>query len=333
VQGHYHIPLAFSRWKLSIALARTLCSNHLDHFEYYLDVLQSYFGQYSIIDGNTANIRLKSSRLIRLRDFSRKNKIGELGQAISWIYIMENGYPFINDFRFFCNQANIIIPNRISTPDFIAQSTNLTTDLCIFESKGKELATYASIKSKLKDGLRQCNNGAKLINNNNGYHVTKQISFCAEFSTDKNSFDSSLNFCDPSSENNYQKIDDLPVRIHYASWFYIIGDFQNVENLITNKPIRLNETDYQIREVNGINYWTISFFSKGYYILNILRRNPLFFKSFQRYVDIKIGISDNVVKFLSKNESSLPYNIKPESNENFEIFADGTLIIDFPEEK
>jgi len=329
--------LRLSGWKMAIALARTLCSNHLDQKEFYYDVISSIYSLTLIVHKPMNNFRLKSNRLNRLRDFSRTNKIGELGQATVWLYLMENGYPFITDFDFFCNQNGIVVPANYSTPDFVAQNSAKSINLCLAESKAKETISTTRLKTNLKDGLNQCDSGELLINGNGNtpFQIVKKIAFCTEFSDENNQINSQLNFSDPENFNDILKTNDLPLKIHYASWFYIIGDFVNAINLINGKPIEFNEKLFLKRILKGIEYWTINIFDilidtyERHFFMEDLKwfYHPFIFK----YEDIKLGISDNVIQYLknSDNTKEIETN-KPESEKNYEIFVDGTIIVDIP---
>lgn len=328
--------LSFSGWKMAIALARTLCSNHLDIKEFYYDFISSIFSLSLIVHRPMNNFRLRSNRLNRLRDFSRTNKIGELGQAAVWLYLMENGYPYINDFDFFCNQNGIVVPANSSTPDFVAQNSATSINLCLAESKAKETVSTTRLKSNLKDGLNQCDSGESLINGNGNTHfnIVKKLAFCTEFSDENNQTNSQLNFSDPENINDILDTNDLPLRIHYASWFYIIGDFDNVMNLINRKPIEFNEKRFQKRNINGVDFWTIKIFD---ILIDTYERHfmELFKWFYHPYIfkceDVKLGISDNVIKYLKNTDYAMEIEkYKSESKNNYEIFVDGTIIVDIP---
>lgn len=328
--------LSFSGSKMAIALARTLCSNHLDQKEYYFDVIISMFSLSLIIHKPMNNFRLKSSRVNRLRDFSRTNKIGELGQATVWLYLMENGYPYINDFDFFCKQNGIDIPANSSTPDFVAQKEDKSVNLCLAESKGKLTNSTTRTKTNLKIGISQCNCGEALINSkaHTPFQIVKKIAFSAEFSNENDNKDSQLSFADPENFNDNLNKDDLPLRIHFASWFYIIADFENAESLIKGNPIKFNEDRFQKSNVNGIDFWTINIFD---ILIEIIHKQ--FIKDFEyflplfifRYRNIKLGISHNVIKYLknSNNAENLE-TLNSVSENNYEIFVDGTIIVGIP---
>ena len=146
-----HNDINVNGWKLSMAMARALCSNQLDRREYYFDIIQSILNLAFLINRQSRNLRLNSNRIHRLRDFSRTNKIGELGQGMTWLYLEEESdYPFVADFDYFCELNGIHIPPNSSTPDFVSQDNNQTTKVCLAEAKGKELNSKTTLKNFLK---------------------------------------------------------------------------------------------------------------------------------------------------------------------------------------
>lgn len=322
-------PLQFRGWRLAIAMARTIASRHLDRIEYYSDIFSAYLGLLNIVHPNVPNIRLSSNRLDMLRDFSRTSRIGELGQAIVWLYLMENNYPFINDFRFFCHHNNIAIPPNSSTPDFIAQTAAISIDICLVEAKGKETLATTSIKSKLRKGLQQCDAGELLLAGS-AFNVQKKLAFCTEFSDENNGLDSTLSYSDPKLNANSKVRNDLPMRLHYASWFYIIGDFKNVNNLVKGEKINLNEKMYNREHFNNTTYWTISPYN-SFLLENLSSINKdngvfSFFPIFLTETKMKLAISEGVISRLQKLDDSILFNFGNESSESQELFSDGTAI-------
>lgn len=325
-----HNNLNINGFRLSIAMARTLCSQHLDNREYWIDIISSLLGVSNLIANNSPNIRIKESRISQLRDFSRTNKIGEISQGVVWLYLQENGYPFINDFHFFCRQNGVTVPVAYSTPDFVCQDTQMRNNYCLCESKGKELISTTSIKDKLKYALEQCDSGESLLNTHR-INVSKKIGFCTEWADDNNQRDSKLHFVDPENDFLDKKEDLQTMRIHYASWFYMIGDFENVERLLKGEKIKMPLKDFRIETIEKNNYYILDRIPYSIYkkLEKYIDRRMIFpfdFYGFSR-LDSSVGISQDVISFLSENESVDLKTFENVSNEIFDLFTDGTIIL------
>ena len=331
-----HTPLTFKSWQLSIAMARTLCNKHIGAPELYIDTIQAFFSLPFLINSVNNNLRLNSNRLNRLRDFSRTNKIGELAQAITWIYLEEeSNFPYIVDFELFCNNNGIIIPQNSSTPDFIAQDKALTNNICIAESKGKLINSTSMLKSKLKDGLNQCDIGELLVNTVGTFNVVKKLCFCSEFSSEIDSINSKLHFVDPDKPNIEINYNDYIFRAHYANWFYFIGEFTNADKLLKGELIEFNEKVFTKKEINGEVYWVTNLFEKILQTIdNIESRTytQILFLNYFLDEKVNIGIADKVVKSLnSKNTTPFDFT-SPKSDMNL-FFRDGTIITGISDNK
>lgn len=332
-----HSNLNIKGWSLALALARTICTKHLDSIELYYDTIQSFFSLPLIIDLHSSNLRLKSNRLKRLRDFSRTNKIGELGQAIMWLYFVENSsYPYITDFAFFCEKNGINILRNSSTPDFVAQDLKKTTNICLVEAKGKELKSQSSLKSKLKIGLNQCKIGQQIIQTQSQYKVIKNICFCSVFSTESETTNTKLHFVDPAELSNQNTVNDFIYRAHYASWFYLIGDFSNAENLTNGKSITFDTKLYTEKLINGELFWTVNLFERIIDTLVRIESPILYHILLPHYMGdrkVKIGIADKVVKTLV-SDTITEFELFTTNSESIDIiFRDGTIITDIDEDK
>lgn len=329
LQVNNHNPLTFNGWRLSIAMARTLCNQHIGIPELYFDIMQSIFSLQFLINGANNNIRLNSNRLNRLRDFSRTNKVGEVAQAMTWLYLVEeSNFPFVNDFELFCTNNGIVIPPNSSTPDFIAQDTNKTTNICIAESKGKLINSPATIKSKLKKGLNQCDVGEILVNTTGTHTVVKKLCFCSEFSREIDATNSQLHFVDPDKPVNNIDYSDYIFRAHYSNWFYLIGDFNNADKLLKGNNIEFNEKVFTKKEIQGEVYWVTNFVDKVFSSFRNINSNirPLILISdYLLSNKINIGISEKVVNSLKNKDIEKFDYIAPKSDKDI-FFKDGTIL-------
>jgi hypothetical protein len=329
IEINNHTPLAFSSWELSVAMARTLCDKHINIPELYFDSVQALFSLPFLISRTSNNLRFNSNRIIRLRDFSLTNKIGEVAQALTWIYLEEkSSFPFVVDFELFCSKYGITIPANSSTPDFIAQGVNKTTNICIAESKGKLINSRTTIKTKLNSGLNQCDIGELIVNSSGTYSVIKKLCFCSEFSRDIDIENSKFHFVDPEKPNKNKNIDDFIFRAHYANWFYLLGEFVDAEKLSKGESIDFNDSYFTKEEINGDIYWTTNLFEKILRTFEVieLKYYPLFiiFVYFNNR-EVKIGIADNVLQALKTKEvTSIELKVSKSDNELF--FRDGTIL-------
>lgn len=320
-------PLTIKGVQLSMAIARTTCNEYINYPELYFDAIQSLLGLQFLINKKNNNLKLNEGRVKRLRDFSRTSKIGELAQAITWLYLEEkSNFPFSIDFELFCKNNSVKIPAKSKTPDFIAQDTTRSTNICIVESKGKLANSTRSLKTKLKDGLDQCEVGETLINANGVYKVVKKLSFCTELFLDNNVGDTTLHFVDPERSIEKSEFNSYIFRAHYASWFYIAGQFKNADQLIKGEHIEFAKTEFEEREINGEVYWIKSL---NNIIFNVLSENHFakyYFCSIPFY-KLEIGIANRIVEALqSQNITEFDFS-RRESSEETIFFRDGTIIM------
>ncbi|RZJ53634.1 MAG: hypothetical protein EOO44_07860 [Flavobacterium sp.] len=331
-----HANFEFNGWRLAQGVAMTLCSQHLTKPEYWFDHISSLLSLSNLIHSplhsHHLNVRIKSSRISSLRDFSRTNRIGEISQGLVYLYMQNTDFPYVNDFHFFCDINYISIPFQTSTPDFVCQDRRQTNQICLVESKGKETTSAGDIKSKLAKAISQCDSGENIIfKGNKGFHVKKSLGFCIEWSDEINADNSVLHFVDPENDDFNKDISSAPMRFHYASWFYMIGDFDNAQRLVDGEKIILNEFDFTQIPVNNKNYWILK--NLPYSVreyqktdLSIAIIDEIYFSNiFQG----NIGISDKIMQSLINRayDEITGIDFKNESTKDCEFFIDGTIII------
>lgn len=323
---------SFNGWELADAMARTVCSRHIDKPEYWADFISSLLELTCLIHNTRPNARISSSRIERLRDFSRTGRIGEIAQGLTFLNLRKSeGYKFISDFEFFCLLNNIDIPAQTATPDFIAQKAS-NNDLCLAESKGIQTSATSSVKSALAKAMSQCVSGENIIQKHGGFNVTKKLGYCFELSDENAYQDSKMHFVDPihPSQERYERYE--LIRIHYATWFYMIGDFPNAQNLLQRGMISFNKRYYKSIEIDGEPYWILHRFPHS------LRRfidNELPFFNFRHYRDDylfgnwTVGISSTIIDMLTENFLDIinEINFKNKSSEGYELFSDGTMLL------
>ena len=330
-----HPSFNFNGARLSIAIARTLASHHPTVKEFWLDIFMSAIGIRNIVSRDSREFKLIEDRLVRLRDFTRTSRIGEMAQGIAYLFSQDRlGYPIVGDFEHFFNSKGVVILASESTPDFVLQKNLISKNISLLESKGTEINSTTSIKSFLSTGLAQCKNGIKLASDA-GFVVENKFATCAEFSVDTEIETSKLHYVDPSENSTQTDFDDSLLRFHFASWFYLIRDFESVRLLIEGKPIKNNNRYLEPHTYNGEEYLILT----GRYFRRVIERfeTKAFIDEYfyYRYAldhlyrdEIKIGISTKIFNHLAGKErlSEFPnFNIQKGEKDNMNVFLDGTI--------
>jgi hypothetical protein len=317
---------------ISYSNARTLCSYHLTRKELYFDVIASLLSHLNFIDITSSNLVLSESRYERLRDFSKSTRIGEMAQGINALFVSKRlKFPYIIDFELAkkYTSATINLQTYGKTPDFLIIDNTLKK-IGLFESKGN---MNGNVTKDLRKAMGQIENvhnprckNAKVpvstkFNNNNDFK-NKNLRKVRK---------SSINYCliDTICANTFDLF--LLIKLNYASWFYLVGDFARVESILSSGVIENiqenNDSAYILdtdTDKDNPIYWVenpfnirISENSKDpitHFIL-LLRL---------RKVDFKIGIYKKVIDELvsSNYEFTLPDN----EVDNLKKYPDGTLI-------
>lgn len=316
--------------RIAYATARTLCSYHLDKQELYFDIVASLLSQLNFITQNSKDyLQIFESRYERLRDFSKSTRIGELAQGINALFVQEElDYIYIVDFHYFYEKIYGKSFGKGSTPDFVALSENYK-ELALFESKGEgsKNKNVNGKYGKLYGALQQLTTITKPC-------AKKLIPICTRFENDsKDAKNSAIHY---SLVKKVCKDSFTALRIfrmHYASWFYLVGDFTRATQLlqesgfdtITNGETTGNiiyelGTDNRDQEV----FWVrlnpeIDWFSKA---LNFQLKGyvDLYFTNF------RIGIYRSVIEQLANNNLNNENAIELTNDEEYQRFADRTII-------
>lgn len=304
--------------KIAYATARTLCSFHLDNKELYFDLIASLLSHFNFITKDKQDyLQIFESRYVRLRDFSKTTRIGELAQGVNYLFTQERlDYPYVVDFHLFHQQVYGTPYSERSSPDFFVLKEDFS-EIGLMESKG-EGAKRNSISGKLHSALKQLENVKKLC-------VDALMPMCSRFEWETTGEKSSINYA--FIKKDCKTKDDIKLRIlrlHYASWFYLVGDFNRVEQLLSPEGFEDLEGDptYTLDNTDKENpiYWVERARSFG------------FSKHFNIHVDMlsptefKIGIYKKVIDRILSNATSEETNFPTESDTEFERFRDGTVI-------
>ncbi len=321
--------LRFSALKLHIAIARCMLSRDLTNLDLVFESLSSFFRYQTIINTPNIDLTLNKSNFELLRDFSKKTRIGELAQGLTYLLAQEHlGYPIVVDFEGFIRhrQPNASINGII--PDFILQKES-NYNYSLIESKGHYVSTSASTKGKLNKALKQCNNGELIIKTEiPNYSLNESFGVCLKLFNEQNNNKSEIQFVDPTSNSRNDNYNLEIIRYHYASWFLLMGNMQIYEKLLGQKVIdEINLTDSNIEEVNRKKYYMFDISPSQFYF----HFNSLFHHMYYEHYFRNYGIREDIMNLLMGKSKNLPKFVNNEYNNNnenskFEIFYDGTII-------
>lgn len=321
---------------ISYSTARTICSYHLDSKELYYDVITSLLSHLNFIDLNQTNLLLSESRYKRLRDFSKSTRIGELAQGINALFVAKRlNFPYIIDFDLAKEKtvATLNLQTNGRSPDFLVIDNNLSK-IGLFESKG-------NMNGKVR---RDLNNAMNQIDNvTNPQCIDTKIPMSIQFKNNndisnnqiRNNQITSINYGLINTICSNKKNINVLKKLNYASWFYLIGDFERVQSILnqdniapidpTNDPIYMLDTDTD--DKNPI-YWVrnqfISSISKK--PNNIMLHIYLYSKIFS-HRNFRIGIYKKVIDSITIPDKENEIFILPEGKINFlKKYPDGTLL-------
>lgn len=316
---------------LSYTTARTLCTYHLTNRELYFDTIASMLSHLNFVDSNEENFLLSESRYFRLRDFSKNTRIGEMAQGINALFVgIRLDFPYIIDFdlakKKTSNTLNIQTTGK--TPDFVVMNRNLDK-LGLFESKGTMTGKSSGKNGFLSDAMEQIDSVEQPC-------FDYAIPVCTKFENNNDdnlkpipaNRKSSINYALIENECTDKKDIATLLKLHYASWFYLVGDFERVNSILENEVIATlegdanYELDLETDKQNPI-YWVnrnyFNIFSNG-------KDFEFYINSFKLFdINFKIGIYKEVIDNLLSEEQSI-FQL-PEGEINYlRKYPDGTLI-------
>lgn len=316
--------------------ARTLCSYNLDHQELYIDVIASLMSHINFIDSSQSNLLLRESRYKRLRDFSKSSRIGELAQGINAMFVSNRlKFPYIIDFHLakVKTKSSFDFQTTGKSPDFVIVDSTLKK-IGLFESKGN---MNGNVTRDLQNALVQIDSvsSAKCID--------AKVPISTRFQDD-NGFSrrilrkkrkSSINYGLFENECSESKDTSLLRKLHYASWFYLVGDFERVNSILNDGTIA------PIAEENDPIYVLDRVTDKGNPIFWV--KKPLSFTVSNKPLDLKthlfitsryfyedkfrIGIYKNVIDSITNpSESNTAYQLPEGTIDYLKKYPDGTLL-------
>jgi hypothetical protein len=301
---------------LSYSTARTLCSFHLSKKELYFDVIASMLNHLNFIDSTQTNFLLSESRYKRLRDFSKSTRIGEMAQGINALFVAKRlNFPYIIDFDLAKEktQLTLNIQTQGKTPDFVFLDSSFEK-IGLFESKGTMNGSVSGKTGFLSKGKNQIDD----VNNPPCFDF--HLPMCTKFANNNdvnlaaipNNRRSSINYALRTINCGNRKDLQLLKKIHYASWFYLVGDFERVDKILNEGvviPILDNDDPiYSLDEETDKNnpiFWVKnplrSLVSSKENGINIFIDVHTFHRPKS---DFKIGIYKKIVEELVSNSNS-----------------------------
>jgi hypothetical protein len=320
---------------MSYYTARTLCSYHLTKTELYFDVVASMLSHLNFVDSKKTSFLLSESRYNRLRDFSKSTRIGEMSQGINALFVSKRlDFPYIIDFDLAKEKtsATLNIQTTGRTPDFVFMNRNLDK-IGLLESKGTMMGKASSKNGLLSEAMEQ-------IDAVDHPCFDYLLPICTKFENNNditntpnpNGRKSSINYALIEKECANKKDTENLWKLHYASWFYLVGDFGRVTSILANERITpLLEVGDQIYEIDNDTekenpIWWVK---RNFFNLNISKNKELTFSIYlHRKPDgnnFKIGIYKKVIdNLLSDTQTILEL---PEGSDTYlRKYPDGTLL-------
>lgn len=151
--------MEFSSIKLSVAIARTILSYDPSNLDLVFQSVSAFFNIQSIIGTKGRNLCLVDNIRDKFRDFSLSGRVGELAQALNYIFVQEIlKKPLVVDFEGFLLAQGYwgLYPYKGQTPDFVVSDIGLSA-ISLIESKGScPKEEGIKLKTTLRLGLEQC---------------------------------------------------------------------------------------------------------------------------------------------------------------------------------
>lgn len=319
--------MKFSVIRLSIAMARTILSRNPLNRNLIFEALSSFYNMQSIVDENDNNIRLDNNIHTTFRDFSFTTRIGELAQALNYIFAQDIlGYSEVVDFEGFLLNNGFVYTGK--SPDFILSNT-CSSSISFIESKGTcSQNTDYNLKGTLNKALDQCHIAKAYFSALPSFTVKNTYASVVWFSRVSDTLDTNIHFTDPEYNDITMGNGGISLmRYHYSSWFALLGYSEQVEELLKNLNITLKEPN-KVVLIMGDEFYILNM--KNRFISNYFL-GETFVNNVSKYKKIEFCISKRVWNILKygENKQTADENLHFEhySNENIEIFVDGTAVM------
>ncbi|WP_150625340.1 hypothetical protein [Pandoraea captiosa] len=271
----------FSFFRLAVGIAKTVLTRDPEDDDLIKQVRSSLYQLDSTIASDTSDLRLVSRFRKKYRDFSKDSRMGELAQAVSFIFAQEVlGHPIVMDFHGFLDCQGIAeMSARDAAPDFALLLKDGVRIPWLLESKGSSPNSKSfAVKSKLKEALDQCDSG-----DNHLFANTQPVPYCSarSFGTklmaseETDAWPSFLAFCDP--ENGGEQGMPSAIRAanrYYAAWFVVAGH-RGLASRVNRGRLTLLEfmNHHEEMIVGDTVYLAYRSSSKGFDLFTPLRAN------------------------------------------------------------
>jgi len=312
-----HSDLNINFLKLSSAMVKANISEIVSIKEQVFDAFLSGLGLLGLISYSQHNIKLKSGFRKKYRDFSRTGRVGELSQAINYIFAQEKlGFKFVLDFDTFLNNTRIAPLSTGQAPDYVLLG-KANKNLALLESKGssqKSCLTKAELRAKLQGAMdNQCGSGHKHLTANSTFNVSNSYASVVELAESSEARDSTIHFADPEYDEFEERDYSTIIRKFYSRWLSFLGVDGAIDIFNESGEFTFPRQQFGLIKKNGSDYYV----QKSTYSYKYLN------------VPIKFGVSKDIVDLIEKNDYQSIYLLEHNviSDGNVEFFLDGTLAL------
>ena len=302
--------ISFSSRKLIVALARTILSMNPKDADLIYQAISSYSALYPLIHPEK-EFRFIAQVDCKIRDYILSTRTGELAPALGYLFAQEQlNKPFVVDFKGLVGDAVA----QTTVPDQLAIA--LSGEASFIESKGsKDIRN----KGKLRDAILQSENGATLVD------LAAEAYYGLFISIPKADADypAAIHYTYTLNEEERAKSDIRTlIYKHYASWFMLLGYQEVAESLANGEPMTMKKPKKTVR-INKKKYYLLD--AKGSLFFQVIK---VWDKQFKK---VQFGIAEDVFTFLTGAENAEislpPLSSTQKQGEKFELFGDGTIII------
>jgi len=302
--------VSFSSRKLIVALARTIFSMNPKDADLVYQAISSYSALYPLIHPEK-EFRFIADVDCKIRDYILSTRTGELAPTLGYLFAQEQlNKPFIVDFKGLIGDDVA----QTAAPDQLAMS--LTGEASFIESKGsKDMRN----KGKLRDAVVQSEKGATLVD----FVAEDYYGLFISIPKADADYPAAIHYTYTSNEGE-RTPNDIRTLIykHYASWFMLLGMHDVAESLANGEPMTMKKPKK-----------TVKIKKKKYYVLDA--EDSLFFRAIKvwdkQFKKAQFGIAEDVFAYLTDVEnveiSLPPLASVQKQGEKYELFADGTIII------
>ena len=312
-----HVDLDVNFLKFSTAMVKANTTHISSVSSQAYDILLSGLSLFGLLNYKGSHIKLKNGFRKKYRDFSRSGRIGELAQAINYIFSQERlGYKYIIDFDTFLNENSIKPIITGGTPDYVLLGKP-GNNLSILESKGsskKNKLTTPELRAKLQSAMgSQCLPGVRHIQKYSRYNVSNSYASVIEFAESSEARESCIHFADPEYDNYDAQDYSVPIRKFYSRWLAFLGVELAVELYDRTFKFELPLNTFELIKIDGVDFYV----QKSNYNHKYLS------------IPVRYGLSTEVIRLLEMGDYHAIFNLKGfhRSYDSMEIFSDGSVAI------